>query len=256
MTKNPNLAKGYHKNEEKVVIKEQWNTIKDKLNSIGPPSRDSEGWMKVWADMKTSVKKKLVFNKQQNCATGGGPFRQKALTALDEAVPGLLQLDSIINPKPVTFGIQNATSSRNKETHESEETIDCVETHDSLEANEEDGNSNGSGDNTILEQSRVRKTKRHSKASENQSLLQQQLKIQSDLYNDVKKSLSEIERYTRRTYKVREEELKIKKEKLQLYKEEIKKKEKLKSAMLKLRMEEIELEKRRIEIEENRMLYS
>lgn len=209
---NDTLAKGYHRNVDKLVIKEKWNEIKTKLNSVGPPARETDGWMKVWADLKTSVKKKLVYNKAESRATGGGSFKQKCLTPLEESVAGILQMDSIINPEGLSFGILNEPA-----TH--------VENH------AEDGNSNASEENELpscssrsdVHRSGVNRS-RNCKSVQKASLLEEQVKVQIDLYTSIKKRLSEIERYSRKTYKLKEEKLKLKYEKLRMYKEEIKKK--------------------------------
>lgn len=44
---NPSLAKGFHRGPSGNNFKEEWEEIKMKLNSIGPPIRDSYGWQKV-----------------------------------------------------------------------------------------------------------------------------------------------------------------------------------------------------------------
>lgn len=241
MMQNESLAKGYHKNTERAQIKEKWNDLKRKLNTIGPPSREAEGWMKVWADLKTGVKKKLVFNKAESQATGGGTFKQKVLTPLEESVAGLLQMNSIINPGP-GIGIQSASISLDEEIHGGDINSDASEVEIVLPS-QTNATSN-------------RKRSRNTKAIEKQSLLEEQVKVQTELYNKVKKSLSEIERYSRKTYKLQEEQLRIKKQNLLIKKEEIKKKELYRLEILKLRKEEIHLKRRKIELEETRNGFS
>lgn len=235
MEQNPNLAKGFHKNTEKSTTNQQWGVIKTKLNSIGPPTREIDGWMKVWADFKTSVKKKRMHNKMESRATGGGIFKQKVLTPVEETVAALLQMDSIINPEGPTFGVANASVVDFRE-----ETYEELITDISMEGLPPSSNCNP----------RPSKAKEQAKSMQKYTLLEQQLKVQTDLYDDVKKSLAEIERYSRKTFKLQEEQLKLQKEKVQLYKDEIKKKDIQRSAMLKLRMEEIQLKTRKIELEE------
>ncbi|KNC30055.1 hypothetical protein FF38_06223 [Lucilia cuprina] len=76
------------------------------IKTLGTPAREIEGWMKVWADMKTSVKQKLMHNKIESRATEGGNFNQKVLTQLEGSVARLLQMDTI-RPEGQTFGISN-----------------------------------------------------------------------------------------------------------------------------------------------------
>ncbi|XP_059219669.1 uncharacterized protein LOC131995955 [Stomoxys calcitrans] len=236
MCQNPNIAKGYHKNTDKLSIKEQWNNLQRKLNSLGPPTREAEGWMKVWADMKSSVKKKIVHNKMESRATGGGIFNQKLLTPLEEAVAGLLQINSIVSPECPSIGVQSSPVNLIQEILEDE--VDGHVSEDNVEVDIQPNTST---------------RKRKQRTVDKNVLLDQQLKIQTSLYEEVKKSLSEIERYSRKNYKVQEERLKMEKEKLRLYKEQIRNKENYRTNILKLRTEEITLKQQKIEIEKARI---
>lgn len=46
----PSLAKGFHRSSTPKNFKKEWEEITTKLNSMGPPIRDSEGWQKVWIE--------------------------------------------------------------------------------------------------------------------------------------------------------------------------------------------------------------
>ncbi|XP_058978517.1 uncharacterized protein LOC131802354 [Musca domestica] len=87
---NQNLARGYSNGLKKINIKEEWNKVGAKLNILGPPVRTGEACMKVWAEYK--LRKKLVHNKAECRATGGGPFKQFTLSDTEEAASRLLQL--------------------------------------------------------------------------------------------------------------------------------------------------------------------
>ncbi|XP_017470687.1 PREDICTED: uncharacterized protein LOC108362279 isoform X3 [Rhagoletis zephyria] len=52
LEKSPCLAKGFQKGTAPANFKQQWETISSKLNALGPPLRDSDGWQKVWRDYK------------------------------------------------------------------------------------------------------------------------------------------------------------------------------------------------------------
>lgn len=47
LEKNPSLAKGFRRGTVPSNFKGQWEEIANKLNSFGPPLRDSDGWQKV-----------------------------------------------------------------------------------------------------------------------------------------------------------------------------------------------------------------
>lgn len=274
LEKKPDLAKSYHNRLHKVNIKEEWNKIANKLNPLGPPFRLGSEWMKVWADYKCNLKKKLVHNKAESRATGGGLNKQHIFSATEEAACGLLQLNTIINPEGVVFGIpQNfpkghqyidddvdmneneeniapSTSQINKKksTQKVTEKIDLIE-HDVVIID----NEKIIGPCT----SQTNKKGSNKKVNDKIDLVEQQLQVQTDLYNEVKESLKQIERYSRKQHKIKEEKLKLykseqkrKEEKYKLYKSELKKKDEHRKLLLNLRKDEIEIQTRRIELEE------
>ncbi|XP_073847600.1 uncharacterized protein isoform X1 [Musca autumnalis] len=128
---NPNLARGYSNGIKKISVKEEWNKISTKLNILGPPVRTGEGWMKVWADYKFKLRKKLVHNKAECRATGGGSFKQYILTDTEEAASSLLQLDTIVNAGNQSIGIQQPSTLR--ETTTEEELFEACIIHEDLE---------------------------------------------------------------------------------------------------------------------------
>lgn len=50
-----------------------WERLSEGLNAACGPSRDVNGWKKVWADYKNHVKVKCRRNKNSISGTGGGP---------------------------------------------------------------------------------------------------------------------------------------------------------------------------------------
>lgn len=52
----------------------------------------------MWKDLKFKVKKKLVNNKAEAKATGGGVYKQVPLSPLEEAVANLLEFNKQVNP--------------------------------------------------------------------------------------------------------------------------------------------------------------
>ncbi|XP_050339486.1 uncharacterized protein LOC126765844 [Bactrocera neohumeralis] len=83
---------------------ELWEGIASELNNIGPPIRSSSEWNKVWLDYKLKLKRKIAYNRKEIAATGGGPYNQRSLTTLEQAVDELLSLQQAVNPSGAAFG--------------------------------------------------------------------------------------------------------------------------------------------------------
>lgn len=69
-----------------------WNDLTIQLNAEGPPVRDLEVWKKVWKDVKYYTSSKVAFNKKGNNKTGGGKFKPKIITELEERIIGICKL--------------------------------------------------------------------------------------------------------------------------------------------------------------------
>ena len=129
METNPNIARNIIKKSE---AKAQWENFTTQLNSLGPPIRDAETWMRVrttlsltltltlslqnliyihifqvWTDLKAKTKKKKMENEKEYKATGGGPNRIHVLTPLEETIARVINLERVINPPGRDFGIQS-----------------------------------------------------------------------------------------------------------------------------------------------------
>lgn len=263
MEKKPYLAKGYNKGLNKINTKDEWNEVAEELNSIGPPFRTGEGWLKVWGDFKFKLKKKLSHNKAESHATGGGAFKQFALSPVEEAAVSLLQLRSIVQHKE-PFGLKRARSSSPKQVLSADEVFDIVieETvQTSTPAKKCKKNISGTtGDLSLIEEPcsfsktfpnaysdenvdpNNSKKVRKNRECEKLKLLEKQVEYQKEISSELKKSLTEIEKYTRRIYKIKEEKLK-------LFKEELKRKEEHRKELLKIRAAELEIKKKKLEID-------
>ncbi|XP_055906410.1 uncharacterized protein LOC129941730 [Eupeodes corollae] len=101
MEENEHLAKNYKRGYEKSL---GWESVAEILNSLGPPMRKGKEWQKVWFDAKFKVKQKLLFNKKENEATGGGQYKKKTFNDLDEAIIRILSLDLVVNPTGYAAG--------------------------------------------------------------------------------------------------------------------------------------------------------
>uniref|UniRef100_A0A1I8N660 Regulatory protein zeste n=1 Tax=Musca domestica TaxID=7370 RepID=A0A1I8N660_MUSDO len=104
LEKNPHLARGFRRGSVPKDFKEQWESISDVLNALGPPERCCYGWQKVWRDLKCKVNKKLLNNETECTTTGGG--MSKSLSPLEKAVANLLQSQKQINHDGAVQGVQ------------------------------------------------------------------------------------------------------------------------------------------------------
>ena len=67
------------------------------LNAAAVPSRDANGWKKVWADYKNHIKVKRRRNKSGISGTGGGPSNFCSLTPQEQQVSDLLSIHVNVN---------------------------------------------------------------------------------------------------------------------------------------------------------------
>ncbi|XP_060665313.1 uncharacterized protein LOC132797569 [Drosophila nasuta] len=95
MQANENLARGFAKGD-RVAAEAKWSELAGALNAIGPPIKDVAGWKKVWCDWKANIRKKIAHNKAEVRATGGGPYCQQPLTAMEEDVAKLCGLFEMV----------------------------------------------------------------------------------------------------------------------------------------------------------------
>lgn len=64
MNCHPDFGKGKRKETiENLRLDEEWKMLTDELNAIGPPSRSSFDWRKVWTDFKANKKRRSATNK-------------------------------------------------------------------------------------------------------------------------------------------------------------------------------------------------
>lgn len=69
----------------------------------------------VWNDHKLKVRRKLIGNKKESKATGGGPNKMANFSALEESTINILSLDRIIASPGKVFGLspEEPIASRN-----------------------------------------------------------------------------------------------------------------------------------------------
>ncbi|XP_054730976.1 uncharacterized protein LOC129239489 [Anastrepha obliqua] len=101
MKEHPDIAKNFTRSAPNEV-EQFWESVREELNSLGPPSKSISEWKKVWSDFKSAVKKKLAHNKRELQATGGGENRELPLSSLEEDVAALVGLNACVG------GIKNS----------------------------------------------------------------------------------------------------------------------------------------------------
>ncbi|XP_067622736.1 uncharacterized protein [Eurosta solidaginis] len=104
MQEHPDLGKGVC---GKAQGKSRWELIAAELNSLGPPMRSWEKWLKVWTDLKSKTKKKCSQNRMEYQATGGGPNNVHTFSAIEEAIISFLSIDAYIDPPGEEIGMGN-----------------------------------------------------------------------------------------------------------------------------------------------------
>ncbi|XP_055641281.1 uncharacterized protein LOC129778416 [Toxorhynchites rutilus septentrionalis] len=116
LEEQPDIAKGF----AKCNASPYWNSVAAELNSLGPPTKDSTAWKKVWFDWKSNTKRKLAHNRREQFATGGGPSKFIELTALEERVVVLAGLAPAVEgiADTCSFGLE---PSANQSIHDSGE---------------------------------------------------------------------------------------------------------------------------------------
>ncbi|XP_062127148.1 uncharacterized protein LOC133839559 [Drosophila sulfurigaster albostrigata] len=96
MQDNESMARGFAKGD-RVAAEAKWSELAGALNAIGPPIKDVAGWKKVWCDWKANIRKKIAQNKAEVRATGGGPYCQQPLTAMEKDVAKLCGLFEMVD---------------------------------------------------------------------------------------------------------------------------------------------------------------
>ncbi|XP_049308998.1 uncharacterized protein LOC125777719 [Bactrocera dorsalis] len=84
MATKRDIAQGFQK-PPKEEVQEFWEEVARNLNALGPPTKDSNTWRKVWIDWKCYMKRKLSHNKKERMSTGGGPCHLQRLSPLEES---------------------------------------------------------------------------------------------------------------------------------------------------------------------------
>ncbi|KAH8406143.1 hypothetical protein KR215_005796, partial [Drosophila sulfurigaster] len=105
MQANESLARGFAKGD-RVAAEAKWSELAGALNAIGPPIKEYpqnydkliyyNNIFQVWCDWKDNIRKKISQNKAEVRATGGGPYFQQSVTAMEEDVAELCGLFKMV----------------------------------------------------------------------------------------------------------------------------------------------------------------
>ncbi|XP_017470021.1 PREDICTED: uncharacterized protein LOC108361780 [Rhagoletis zephyria] len=95
MEQHRDLAKNFIEGD-RVGVESLWSELSKQLNKDGPPQKDVNGWKKLWSDWKGNIRKKLAHNKNEDRATGGGPFKKFILSDTEETIEQLCGLYTAI----------------------------------------------------------------------------------------------------------------------------------------------------------------
>ncbi|XP_049317911.1 uncharacterized protein LOC125780183 [Bactrocera dorsalis] len=191
---------------------ELWEGIASELNNISPPIRSGSEWNKVWLDYKLKLKRKIADNRKEIAATGGGPYNQRSLTPLEQAVDELLSLQQAVNPSGAAFG---STTPAPAPAYLEEEHLEDVEVQP-----EQAGNvsiSSGQAPTSSVEDRENLRMKALEKQAETKESL-------VGIMHNINSVCNEISRYTRKIYELKKEKLALYKMKEERKKEENKEK--------------------------------
>ncbi|XP_039968833.1 uncharacterized protein LOC120780638 [Bactrocera tryoni] len=169
MATKRDIAQGFQK-RPKEEVQEFWEEVARNLNALGPPTKDSNTWRKVWIDWKCYMKRKLSHNKKYRMSTGGGPCRLQRISPLEEKVIALTGLETC------TSGISGA-----RDYGDSVEVEDAAETTEMDTSARSDDIPSTSGASSQNREPRADFFITHS------SLLKQQIQNQKEFYAETKK---------------------------------------------------------------------
>ncbi|XP_036347775.1 uncharacterized protein LOC118757143, partial [Rhagoletis pomonella] len=205
--------------------KEDWE-LATKINAVGPPVRDGNGWYKVWKDLKLKVKKKMIHNKKEARSTGGGIFNQMALAPLEETVANLMGFEELLNPAGYVYGVANEpTSPRSAATT----ATDCDEPILAYSRATNLAAAATNDDEAIAGPSRITNAAQPPRRKANPKEDKMKLvDVQTTALKQIKKIPEKSARYQRRQYRLAEEQRKLLKEREEeTFKIDIQKKKKI-----------------------------
>ncbi|XP_055904992.1 uncharacterized protein LOC129940627 [Eupeodes corollae] len=175
LQENPEIAQGYTK-ATKEEVAAFWDTVKEELNSLGPPLKDASSWRKVWLDWKAYIKRKLVENKKEIKATGGGMNRTHSFSDLEEIVIKLTGLETSTSEfkSSRSFGINSSLEDQNQQLNEV-----VVEDNQNPDVSM---SSDVADSGSVRQRRRLPTTFQQSHSNDTACLLREQMKLQKEFY--------------------------------------------------------------------------
>ncbi|XP_017469218.1 PREDICTED: uncharacterized protein LOC108361166 [Rhagoletis zephyria] len=207
MKEHPDIAKNFTKNAPDLVER-FWESVREELNSIGPPSKTIAEWKKVWSDYKSAIKKKLAHNKRELQATGGGVNREIPLTSMEEEVATLVCLNDCVggirNSKQ--FGVPQGrnyddavpSTSRNVPQMRASATRDVPQeriSEDTSPPTRRDYDGIEAHEDVNIENDQNISNQRRKKRPEQFDLLEKQIGVQERLYEKVSEAVENQQEY-------------------------------------------------------------
>uniref|UniRef100_A0A6P7GCV6 Regulatory protein zeste n=1 Tax=Diabrotica virgifera virgifera TaxID=50390 RepID=A0A6P7GCV6_DIAVI len=90
---NPKMVSGRGTGPNaKYIIRDKWETLATRLNSLGYTNKPVEKWIKTWTDFKSALKKKAAEIKRDKLELEEDPPSGKQLTSYEERALKLLLL--------------------------------------------------------------------------------------------------------------------------------------------------------------------
>ncbi|XP_055373520.1 uncharacterized protein LOC129606914 [Condylostylus longicornis] len=243
LTDRQDIAHGFTR-RSKEEVNAFWEYVSSELNKLGPPTKDTTSWRKVWSDYKSSVKKKLIRNKRNIEITDGRLGKLSFLSELEQKVVNISGLEKYIKN---VDGKVSISFDENKNVNDDYMNVDPPSPNDDLD---DLLNRDGSIERSIRADSEDRISQYDSKIEESVSLLKSQISLQKNVYeslanwskqsgqnqkkitNDLKKvyrgvyrtylvqkgTFREMQRHNREMEKIMKKKLEIKEQLLQLKK--------------------------------------
>ncbi|XP_062534185.1 uncharacterized protein LOC134203323, partial [Armigeres subalbatus] len=191
---------------------DMWRDLTVRLNSLGPPTRTEKDRQKVWTDYKNSIKNKLAHNKREANATGGGPNAMKILSPMEEVVVKLLSLDKMINHAGTSYGLPRRESPQAKSPPTSQPerhqhtTFGSPLLSSTLQGHLPNNEVEEAEETVDIEKTVNRSSKRKRRNTDTRDDRLDLLVEQTENIKKIVEYTGEIARYTRKSYKLREDE--------------------------------------------------
>lgn len=193
-------------------------------------------YFQVWRDLKFKVKKKIIANKSECNATGGGRHKQWTLSPLEETVANMLQFEKQINPEGAVQGVAC--------TVEEVQTVECAPEGESHTVPDEDlcfddlcfdNEGPSTSQNAMRQKQAPKSSKRKRGTNDRQQLLEKHSSDQARILTDISNTLSSVKRSLKDSTSNQKRLLEIENKKLKLLEKKNKTDEELHETDMKIK---------------------